>query len=118
MAGSWRGPVVAHKLVAKVAREAAAELYDLVMSNNDLRKAWKNSYPDMPEKELLLAFVRRNAPLCVPVARATLATMLNDPGLDISIKECIVEALRLDSSVPRDRRPPQVQILNPEKLGR
>ena len=105
------GPVVAHKLVAKVAAEAAAELYELVMANNAIRAAWKAQHPGASERGLIRAFVKKNAPNCLSYARATLVGMLSDPNLDSVAKECIVEALALDASVPRDRRPPQEQLL-------
>ncbi len=109
--------IIAHKLVAKVAAEAAGELYEVVMSDNLVRSAWLEKYPDISEKGRIRIFRRENAGRCLKFARATLATLLTDPRIDESVKSAIHEALVLDAQIPH--RMPQrqaVEIVNREML--
>lgn len=110
-------PLIAHRQVASVAREAAGALFESMMSNNEVWQAWQEQNPGCSRRQLELRFVSRFAPDCVPFARATLAHMLTLPGLDDDAKMCIHEALVLDSQLPgRTPRPLAAQIMNPERL--
>lgn len=110
-------PAVAHKLVASVAREAAGQLYEKLMSDNELWLAWKRQNPELGPKALEARFVARNAEKCLAFARATLAAMLRSPGLDPATGDMIMEALALDQTLP-GRVPHQraVEIINPAAL--
>ena len=94
-----------HKLVAQVAKEAAGQLYDRLMGDNMIRKAWQDQNPEATEKELESRFISRNWGQCIPFARATLATMLTAP-LDSRTKDDILEALVLDAQLVRGRAKP------------
>lgn len=100
----------AHRDVAKVAQEAANELFDTVMSNNLVYEAWKAKHPGASAQGLRKAFVRDNWAKCLPLARATMARMLSEP-IDDRLKESIVEALALDQTLMlgRERRVAEVQ---------
>lgn len=96
----------AHKLVMSVAVNAAYELYEELMRNNMLYDAWKKQNPGKSEKGLALAFVRKNTPRCLGIARATLARMLADPTISEDWKEQIMEALELDATLMLGRKNP------------
>jgi hypothetical protein len=92
-----------HKMVAEVAKAAAAEHYELLMSaSNAVYKAWLAAHPGMRAKALQDAFVARFWGDCIPVARATMAAMLRGP-LDERAKAGILEALVLDASLIKGR---------------
>lgn len=95
-----------HKLIAQVAHEAAAELYEVVMANNQVRAEWKRQHPGLSDKGLLNAFVARNWGKCIPLARTTLGLMLRQPSISEAQKEEIVEALALDATLMRGRQNP------------
>ena len=99
-----------HKLVANVAMECAAQMYENLMGDNLMYEVWKKRHPGLSAKGLLEAFVKKNWSTCIPIARATLAGMLNDPHLDSEYKESIVEALSLDSSLMRGRADPKTVL--------
>lgn len=110
-------PLIAHKQIASVAREAAGQLFESMMSNDEIWSAWQEQNPGCTRHQLELRFISRFAPDCVPFARATLAHMLTLPGLDDATKMCIHEALVLDSQLPgRTSRSLAAQIMNPERL--
>ena len=110
-------PAVAHKLVAAVAREAAGQLYEKLMGDNELFLEWKRQNPGASPKQLERRFIAENAGKCVAFARATLAAMLRSPGLDPATGDMIMEALALDQTLP-GRVPHQraVEIINPAAL--
>lgn len=91
-----------HKLVAKIAREAAGELYEKVMSDNLVRAEWKRQNPECTDKQLESRFIEKNWDKCLGFARATLATMLTQP-IEEGLKSDIMEALILDSTLTRGR---------------
>lgn len=95
--------IYCHEMVAETAREFANELYDTVMSNNEVRSKWKESRPGMAEKALRKAFVKKNWQMCLVPARATLAALLARP-IDENLKERIHEALLLDAVLIRGAR--------------
>lgn len=99
-------PAAAHKLVASVALNCAAELYETLMGDNVMYDAWKKKNPGASKKELMVRFVQRNWEKCIPVARATLARMLTEPTISPEHKESIVEALELDWSLVAGRLKP------------
>jgi hypothetical protein len=92
----------AHKLVAKIAEEAAKELYEVVMGDNVIRAEWKRQNPGLNEKMLIAKFVKKNLAKCIPFARATLTRMLT-VTVDEGLKEEILDALVLDASLRRGR---------------
>jgi hypothetical protein len=104
-----------HKRIAEVAKEAAAELYEVVMGDNAVRAEWKRQNPGASELALLSRFVARNWGNCIPFARATLAQLLTQP-IDESLKIEIHEALTLDASLMhgRGRVVPILDTLNKE----
>lgn len=91
-----------HKLIAETAKAAANELYDVVMTNNQVRAEWKRQNPDCTEKQLVKRFVDRNWSKCIDLARATLARLLTT-AIDDKQKTEIHEALCLDASLIRGR---------------
>jgi hypothetical protein len=99
-----------HKDVAEVAKAAAAELYETLMSSNELYDAWKAKYPGAGPKALLVNFVDANWARCIPLARATMARLLASPTLDPEAKERIMEALELDDTLRLGRANPKVQL--------
>jgi hypothetical protein len=77
---------VGHKLVVKVAREMAHEIYESCASaDNEWYKQW-------PSRE---TYVERALPLTIPMARATLTDLMVQTK-DESLKAEIYEALCLD----------------------
>lgn len=96
----------AHKLIASTAANCAAELYETLMSNNQLYDAWKKSHPGAGEKGLRLAFVAKYTSGCLGIARATLARLLESPTISDEHKETIMEALELDASLMMGRKNP------------
>jgi len=94
----------AHKMVASVAANCAAELYETLMSNNQIYDAWKRQHPGASEKGLRLAFVAKYTSECLGIARATLARLLADPTISTEHKESIMEALELDATLMLGRK--------------
>lgn len=99
-----------HELVASVAVNAAAELYETLMGDNVMYDAWKKRHPGMSSKALGRKFISDNWGKCIPVARATLAAMLRNPTISLDYKESIVEALALDSSLMKGRAQPATVV--------
>lgn len=92
----------AHKLVAKTAVELCNELYDTVMSNNQVRAEWKRQNLDAPERLLRRRFIAKNAEKMIEAARTTLTLMLRG-NLPEDQKEIILEALVLDNTLRKGR---------------
>lgn len=90
----WNKESYAHKMVAHLQCEMAAALYETLAKKNDFYKRW----PDLKE------FVRVVAPTLRDHARATLAEMLQKPGVTPEEKEEIYEALLLDKTIPNEDR--------------
>lgn len=95
-----------HKLVAKVAQEAAGELYEKLMGDDEIYAEWKRQNPNLTPKQLESRFIAKNWGRCIDFARATLATMLRSPTVDEKLKEDIMEALVLDATLIRGRQQP------------
>lgn len=94
-----------HKKLKEVAIALAGATYEMLMSaDNDSYWQWKKSHPLMNAKQLEREFIRVNWSKHVVPARTTLALLLREP-LDEKIKEEIVEALTLDATLLRGRRP-------------
>ena len=99
----------AHKLVVKVAREMAHELYDCVMQDNELYKYWKSQCEDLTPKIAESLFVQLMYPKLIEEARATLARCLANPMLthlhediyDALTKDYILRAQRMAGQAPR-----------------
>ena len=108
---------VAHVMVAKVAREAANELFETLMGQNEIRDHWRNGHPGKSEKELRRLFVVKYWGDCIPFARATLARMLDGP-LDEGLKEQIADALIKDRALrpAESSKAPAAEIINREML--
>lgn len=90
--------VSCHKLIRKVAQEAAGQLYETVMGDNKVFAEWKRQNPEASIKELEKLFIKKNWPKCIPYARSTLALMLRGPLPD-HLKEDIVDALAKDQTL-------------------
>lgn len=83
--------VVAHALVAEVARGIAAEFYEIAAKDDKFFKLWPN------QEEWITAA----APKGVEKAREVLAAMLANSMTPEWQKEQIYEALCLDGELPR-----------------
>jgi hypothetical protein len=92
------GRAHADKAVAAVAREAAAELYEMLMGDNTLYAAWKKQWPDADDRKLRRIFVSRFAARCLPIARATMALSLRGPT-DTPLKRATYHALLRDTTL-------------------
>ena len=99
-----------HRDVAEVAKAAAGELYETLMSNNQLFSAWKARYPTASARRLERLFIDQNWGKCIPVARATMGRLLASPTLDTEAKERIMEALEKDDLLVLGRANPQIQL--------
>lgn len=97
--------------VAETAIELSHVLYDEIMKNDQVYKAWKARVENfgLNAKELEEAFVRKYWGKALPAARATLATMLNGP-YDDAFKERIVESLSRDATLIRGRQNPSLVL--------
>ena len=93
-----------HHMIAQVAKEAAGELYDVVMADNVVFTEWKRQNPGCTPPILVKRFIAKNWGKCIPFARATLTRMLTT-NIDESLKEQIHEALCLDNTLIRGRTP-------------
>lgn len=94
-----------HKKIKEVAIGLAGATYEMLMSSdNESYRQWKKSHPLMNAKQLEREFVRVSWSKHIIAARTTLALLLREP-LDDAIKEEIVEALTLDATLLRGRRP-------------
>ncbi len=103
-----------HKMVAKVAQEAAGELYERLMGDDQFYSEWKRQNPEASAKTLERRFIAKNWGKCIPFARATLALMLRS-GIDEGLKSEIVEALCLDATLMHgrpDNQARQMRTLN------
>ncbi len=107
----------AHQLVADTAKEAARELYDSLMSNNELRANWlrrceatlaldTTDRSERAERLRMALFVDsyHGTPECIQLARATLARLLASPTVSDDHKETIMEALELDDTLALGRQ--------------
>jgi len=96
--------VAAHKLVLETAQKMAAELYDEVMSGNEMYAGWK----EMTLKRGLTAeqsqrlFVALISPKLLEPARAILASMLSDKSKEHLHAE-IYQSMLLDNSIRASR---------------
>ena len=94
-----------HYYVAETARELCLASYEELMSDNQIREAWKLKHPGASELHLQAAWLKRYALAYVKPARATLAAMLTGP-LDEKTKEQIHLALILDNTLAFGRNAP------------
>ncbi len=102
--------VHAHQLVANTAMEMANVLYDQMMEDNAMYKAWKDKYyapthniSPKAAKFLRDKFVELYWASCITPARATLAAMLTGP-YDDDYKQEIDRALILDMTLIKGRQ--------------
>jgi len=89
-------PKLAHKLVAKVAKEMAGVLYDQLMRNDVNFVEWKACNPEADAKALEARFITLAYPQLLEQSRVTLAKLLTTPMDDYS-KETIADALIQDN---------------------
>ena len=101
--------VHAHTLVANTAMELCNALYDQMMSDNAMYKAWRDKYyapthniSPKAAKFLRDKFIELYWASCIKPARATLAAMLNGP-YDEDYKQTIHSALVLDHTLIKGR---------------
>lgn len=99
-----------HKLIAETAQAMAHEVYDALMQRNDWYAGWKRQNPGAGSKALESRWVKRTWGTYIASARAQLASMLARNDVSEEMKEQIMEALVLDSSLIRGRANPK-QIL-------
>lgn len=93
-----------HKMVAETAKAMAAELYEILMYDNQMRADAIAGAPDMTDAQRQTAFVARNWGTLIDQARANLAGMLASPAYDQSTKDAIYDALRLDNTLRYGRK--------------
>jgi hypothetical protein len=91
-----------HRQVADVARELAHELYDKLMGDPELCALWRARWEGATEREREAKFVAMHWGKCVPMARATMALLLQSP-MDEALKEKVSEALILDATLMRGK---------------
>lgn len=92
-----------HKQIAEVAKAAAAELFETLMSDNYNYDLWKRKHPGKSERALRQAFVDANWGKCIALAKATMAQLLTSPTIDPAVKDEIMDVLTLDASLQRGR---------------
>lgn len=90
------GQRVCHAKIAEVARAAAGELYESLMSNNVFYDEWRRQNPGCNKKELEDRFIRKNWGNCIDFARTTLTIMLTRDDIDKGMKEEIMRILEQD----------------------
>ena len=110
--------VHAHQLVANTAMEMANVLYDDMMGDDVIYKAWREKHgvvganiSPRNAKFLRDKFVETYWASCITPARATLAAMLNGP-YDDDYKQNIHKALVLDHTLIRGRERGMMAKLN------
>jgi hypothetical protein len=97
--GQRTGEGVCHYKVAEVARAAAGELYEHMMSNDAYFRAWKQQNPGATSKELEKRFIDRNWGKCIEFARRSLALMLRKDDVPEKVKDEIMDVLVKDQMV-------------------
>lgn len=97
------GQRVCHAKIAEVARAAAGELYESMMSNNVFFDEWRKQNPGCSPKELEDRFIRKNWGQCIDFARSTLTLMLTRDDIEEAMKEEIMVILEQDQLI-RDKR--------------
>lgn len=93
---------VCHIKVAEVAKAAANELYDSMMSSNGFYNVWRNQNKGCNSAQLRQRFVDRNWPNCIEFARTTLTVMLTKDDISESMKDDIMIILEQDQML-RDK---------------
>ena len=91
-----------HKMIKATAQELAGAMYEELMADDFMFTAWKKKCRGMHAKNLQKRFIARYWGSCIPIARATLTTMLRGT-LDEAVKEEIYEALCLDATLIAQR---------------
>jgi hypothetical protein len=97
------GERVCHAKVADVARAAAGELYESLMSSNTFFDEWKKQNPGCNAKQLEERFIRKNWGSCIEFARTTLTIMLTRDDIEEAMKDEIMVILEQDQML-RDKR--------------
>jgi len=100
---SETGQNLCHVRVMEVAKAAAGELYESMMSNDAFFKAWKKQNPGANPKQLEKRFIDKNWGSCLEFARATLTIMLTRSDVADSVKDEIMVVLEQDQTL-RNRR--------------
>lgn len=97
-----------HKKIREVAKAAAAEHYEMLMSSsNVVYKLWKKQHPGLNAAQLQQAFVNAHWSKCIEMARATLGRLLTT-SIDETLKLEIVDILAKDQTLIRGRKNPAV----------
>lgn len=97
-----------HKKIRDVAKAAAAEHYEMLMSSsNVVYNMWKKQHPGLTAKQLQQAFVIRHWSKCIEMARATLGRLLTT-SIDDTLKLEIVDILAKDQTLVKGRKNPAV----------
>ena len=86
-----------------MAKAAAEELYETVMSNNQVRQEWKNQNPEATEVQLVELFVARNWGKCIDFAKQSMVLMLRREDVSEQLKDQIMDALIKDNEVSATR---------------
>jgi hypothetical protein len=99
----------AHKQVAATARGMAEELFELVMSQNELYREFKDECASsgLPPAAIRAKFVEMMIPRLLEPARATMAAMLRDPAhaaLHESISDALIKDWPLHVGRTKDQR--------------
>ena len=94
---------VCHAKIMEVAKTAAGELYESLMSNDVMFRAWKKQNPNCNAKQLEARFIDKNWGSCLDFARATLTIMLTKDDVAESMKDEIMKILEQDQML-RHRR--------------
>lgn len=94
-----------HVMIRETAQALAHELYDQLMKDDNIFKAWKAQNPGLNAKALEATFVASKWGLCVEPARTTLTLLLRG-NLDEAVKDSIYTALCLDRTLVRGRQDP------------
>lgn len=104
---------ICHVKVAEVAKAAAGELYESLMGNNELFRAWTKQNPGAGPKELERRFIEKNWPRCIEFARTTLTVLLTQPDVSDATKDEIMDVLEKDQSLRNKNIVPHPRLGRP-----
>lgn len=88
-----------HREVAKVAREAAGQHYEVLMKDNLLHELWKKQNPGLTPKQLESRFIEKSWQLYIRFARTTMGLLLGRPDVSEEVKQKVYEALVEDGKL-------------------
>lgn len=93
-----------HIEVREAAKQIAGMVYDRLMGNDHVYKAWRTKNPGCNARELERRFIEANWGKCLGSAREYLAAQLRNPTLPEHRKAAILDVLEKDASLIRGRR--------------